>query len=234
MLKFLVAVLTGLPLLAAHAQTPAKANAGGMDDAVTASSESIASGHAAAALPRLDAIIRRHALDYANVTATIRVARSPQESMHYALSAALAKQPVKVIFSNWAEAYYLKSLAHAQLAQDDAADTALSDALALAPNNSRYLLKWAERLMTAKKYSPALTAYDAAEQAVELAPEALRATERAQAIRGAAAAMLALGQTDRARDRLRSGHAVLPDDKGITMALSEIERDPRSVGERLF
>lgn len=204
------------------------------EQAVPEAKQLIAAGRAAAALPALDAVIRAYSLHHAHDNSIVRIARSPQESMHYTLAAALAKQPVKVLFNNWAEAYYQKSLAHTRLRQPEAADTALFEALALAPQNARFLLAWAERLAAAGNMAAAVAAFEAAEQASEFAPLALRAVERAQAIRGAAASLIGLGQPDRARERLRSGVAALPNDNSIAAALAAIEGQPRPGSENLF
>lgn len=183
----------------------------------------IQAGRAAQALRKLDAVIRGYVARYPDRQA-LRVARSPQESMHYALWGALEKQPVRILLNGWAEALYLKSLAHAERNERDAADAALAEALALSPQNARFLLAWAERLASSGSYSAALAAFEAAEQATELAPTALQAIERASAIRGSAALLVRNGEVEQARQRLRKALAATPNDARINAALSELDR----------
>lgn len=183
----------------------------------------IQAGDSAQALRKLDVIINRHAARYTNKQ-TLRVARSPQESMHYALWGALEKQPVKILLNGWAEALYLKSLVHAERKERGAADAALAEALALSPQNARFLLAWAEGLASSGAFSAALAAFEAAEQAAELAPAELQAVERASAIRGSAALLARKGEVEQARDRLRKALAATPNDARIDAALSELDR----------
>lgn len=217
--------LSLLLFLAVFAQ-PASANSDRIaaEPALLESQRLFDAGRPAEALSQLEKIVRDYTLRHAKSKELIRIARSPQESMHYALWGALEKQPVKVLLNGWGEALYLKSLAHSKLDQREAADAALSAALALAPQNARFLLAWAERLASVGNSYAAVAAFDAAEQAAELAPAALRARERASAIRGSAAVLAGIGQVEHARDRLRHALVATPDDERIKAALSEIDR----------
>lgn len=193
----------------------------------------IQAGSAAQALRKLDAVIRGYVARYPDRQA-LRVARSPQESMHYALWGALEKQPVRILLNGWAEALYLKSLAHTERNERDAADAALAEALALSPQNARFLLAWAERLASSGSYSAALAAFEAAEQATELAPTALQAIERASAVRGSGLALYHLGRFSEASIKLRAAKAAAQDTH-VAHALEAIDAElANEASGRLF
>lgn len=220
-----IACLPLLLLLAVFARpAAASGNEIAAERALLESQRLLDAGRPAAALAQLEEIIRDYTLHYAKRIDSIRIARSPQESMHYSLWGALEKRPMKVLFNGWAEALYRKSLAHAQLDERGAADAALAEALALAPQNSRFLLTWAERLASSGSSSAALAAFEAAEQAAELAPAELQALERASAIRGSAALLVRSGEVEQARSRLRKALAATPNDARINAALFELDQ----------
>lgn len=187
------------------------------------------------ALSQLEKLIRGYTLRYAKSKEVVRIARSPQESLHYSLAGALEKQPVKILINGWADALYLKSLAHTRLDEHEAADAALAEALALAPRNSRYLLTWAERLASSGSSTAALAAFEAAEQAAELAPAESRARERASAARGMGLALYNLGRFNEASVKLRAAKALAAQDPRVRRALEAIDAElVHESSERLF
>lgn len=231
-----IACLPLLLLLAVFARpAAASGNEIAAERALLESQRLLDAGRPAAALAQLEKIIRDYTLHYAKRIDSIRIARSPQESMHYSLWGALEKRPVKVLFNGWAEALYRKSLAHAQLDERGAADAALAEALALAPQNSRFLLTWAERLASSGSSSAALAAFEAAEQAAELAPAELQALERASAVRGGGLALYNLGRFSEASIKLRAAKALTAQDAQVARALETMDAElPNEASGRLF
>lgn len=177
------------------------------------------SGHAAEALPRIEALIAEFEARYPPGSTRWYVARDLGESLAYSLLAATqlegSSQTTAQVLTGvaWADAYFVKGWALVELRRTDEARAALDRAVQLAPYASEYLIERAEASKLERKWDEAMRDFAAAEDFATFSPEDARKGVKAQAMRGQAFAHVELGDYDAAEKVLKACLKLDPDDR---------------------
>lgn len=159
----------------------------------------VAAHQPAQALPLAEKAIASYENAYRKEADLVYSARSPEESLLYALQGANAKTSTKVYGIHWGLAYFLKGYALVDLQRIAEARLAFDAAIALSPRNSKYLSERGEVENSQKNWAPALAIFKRALDAAEISPPRLKTSETTRALRGMAYAQIELGNLDAAK-----------------------------------
>jgi len=159
-------------------------------------------GQAAQALANyFEPVIQEYEQRYRDGKTRVYSARSPTETLLYALEAAKAepRQNASVYSGNWGLAYFLKGYALVELKRPAEAVVAIDSAIALSPQNAQYLNERGQLYIVAKNWSEAQKTFAAAEKAArEFSPPEVMKAELGRALRGQAYVRIELNQLDEA------------------------------------
>jgi tetratricopeptide (TPR) repeat protein len=140
-------------------------------------------------------------------------ARTQPEQLLYLVTAANAKRTAQVVPLNWSVAYYFKAYALAELGRLGEARQQISRALALSPQNARFLGELGHIEDLEKQWQPALETFKRAEAAARAySPDSVRNQELSRAWRGMAFSLIELKQYDEAEVLYRKCLELDPND----------------------
>ncbi len=165
-----------------------------------------------AAIPMCDAVIGAYSVYYNGGKQKVYCARSSTQSLGSLLQAAADKNNAITLSSTWADAYFLKSYALQELHRVNEAKGELGLALKLSPFESHYMNELAEIYGLEKNWAKAKELYQRAEDAANLAPDAIRANELARARRGLGYVLVELGKLDEAEKKYQECLVADPND----------------------
>jgi tetratricopeptide (TPR) repeat protein len=156
-------------------------------------------------------------------------ARSPAESLVYALHAAKDKTPTVVYGPAWCDAYFLRGYALIELGRTGEARAALERAVQLAPREPHYRSELADLYAREKKWNDALAAFDASAKAAEESVDKERKNaELGRALRGKGFVLVELGKLDEAEAMYRRCLAIDPADTKATNELRYVQQRRQS------
>ncbi|MGH8030196.1 MAG: tetratricopeptide repeat protein [Arenimonas sp.] len=184
------------------------------------------SGHAAEALPQVEALIAEYEANYPPGATRWYVARDMGESLAYSLLGTIgldgSGHTTAQILTGvaWADAYFVQGWVLVELHRTDEARAALDHALELAPYTSEYLIERAEVSKLERKWDEAMRDFTQAMDFVTFSPEDDQKGVKAQAMRGQAFVHVERNELDAAEKVLR---AVLKIDAKDARALEELK-----------
>lgn len=173
-----------------------------------------------------DPVIQAHEARYAGDGTIYFCSRDPAEALLYLLGVAADHTEgkgggdAKVLRPTWAYGYYGKAYALIELNRFDEAAAALDRALELSPANPQFLTERGYLYRASREWDKMLASNQAALEHVALAPESLRDTERARALRGAGYALIELDRLDEAERHFRDSLKIEPKNQ---VALGELD-----------
>ena len=153
-------------------------------------------GKPAQAIARyFDPIITAYETQYRGSAVKVYGARTAPETLFYMLIAAGEKRSAVAISSTWGDAIYSKAFALVDLARRAEAKPLFEQALALSPNNARYLSELGNIAQLDKDWATALDYFTrAAAAAGQFTPEDSKLIELTRAMRGQGFALTELGR----------------------------------------
>jgi tetratricopeptide (TPR) repeat protein len=151
-------------------------------------------------------------------------ARTQPEQLLNLVSAANAKRTAQVVPLNWSVAYYFKAYALAELGRLGEARQQIGRALALSPQNARFLGELGHIEDLEKRWQPALETFKRAESAARTySPDSVRSQELARAWRGIAFSLIELKQYDEAEVLYRKCPELDPSDSNAQHELRYLQ-----------
>lgn len=152
-------------------------------------------------------------------------ARTPAESLVYALQAAKDKTPAVVYGPAWCDAYFLRGYALIELGRTGEARAALERAVQLAPREAHYRSELAELYAREKNWNDALAAFDvSAKVAEESVDQQRKNAELGRALRGKGFVLVELGRLDEAEAMYRRCLEIDPADRKATNELRYVQQ----------
>jgi len=171
-----------------------------------------------------DVVARRLDSRHAAGSDTLYCARDQGEALVYLAMAAEQHASASVLGPTWSDAHYLKGYALLELGRLAESREALERAVALSPSNSQYLSELAYTYQVEKNWNEALARYASAENAAELSPDELRASDASRALRGQGFVLVELDRLDEAETIYRKAMAIDPQDRNSAGELKYIEQ----------
>lgn len=175
------------------------------------------------ALRLVEEVIAAYARLYRDENAQLYCARTQLETLRYLVghSAAAEKEttastrkPAKVVSSNYADAFYMRSYAFVELSRIADAEQSLQKAIELSPENSQYLSELAYLLQLEKKWEASLELFGrSAEAARTYSPEELKIGEITRALRGQGYCLVEMGRWEEAEAKYQESLKLNPDDR---------------------
>ena len=126
-------------------------------------------------------------------------ARSPEESLMYALMAINKKKKGDVLLQVWAQAYYFKGFALLELGEVDRATSFIKIALKMSPYNATYIAELGHISQLSKQWEDALKIYEKAlESAESFSPKISKTEEIIMSLHGIGYSYIELDRLDEA------------------------------------
>ena len=172
------------------------------------------------AMPILEELIERSEKLHASEKRQIFSARSLAEAFFYTALAQKAKKDVVVLNEDWSTAHFLKAFALIDLNRPDEAKPHLDRAISLAPMNAQFLAERGEWHKNRRDWSSAMADFEAASTAAEFSPDAIKAREKARALRGIGFVKIEQGELKEAEKLFKESLKLEP---GNANARSELE-----------
>jgi Flp pilus assembly protein TadD len=162
-----------------------------------------------------DKVLTEYQKKYGNSKGQIYCARNSTESLFYLLKAANEDRSAEVLTeTTWADAFFMKGYALAELGRLSEAKESIEKAIALTPMNAQYLSELGYIYEVEKNWSKALELYQSAEDAAtEFSEPAAKSQEISRARRGLGYVYVELGQLDKAEKVYRQCLEINPNDE---------------------
>lgn len=157
---------------------------------------------------------------HASETRQIFCARSPEETVLYAMMGAKDNKATLVLGRAWATAIFLKGFAYIDLGRGDESKALFDRAIALSPMDAQFLAELGEWYKTRKDWPNAYARFEQASAAAEFSPADSKSREKRRALRGMGYALSEQGRLDEAEALYRQCLQIDPTDPG---AKSELE-----------
>lgn len=146
-----------------------------------------------------DPVINYFKQVYSDPGQQVFAATTQEEALFYAALGATLNKTVVVVNSLWSDAYLMKGYASTDLGQIAQAREALEAAIALAPQNPRYLSEMGYWHQVNRDWESSLSSYESAADAAELiSDKAMRVEELTRALRGQGYALVEMQKFDEA------------------------------------
>lgn len=175
------------------------------------------------ALQLIDEVIAFYDRVYRDEKAQLYCARTQVETVRYLVGHVAggkpeagppAKKEARVVSSNYADAYYMRSYALVELRRIAEAEQSLQKAIELSPENAQYLGELAYLLQLEKKWEASLALFGrAAEAARVYSPEELKVGETTRALRGQGYCLVEMGRWADAEAKYQECLKLNPNDR---------------------
>ena len=177
---------------------------------------------AAEAISIVEQIIAEEERVHAGEGRLIKSARSPAESLMYALEGATENRETIVLGPTWSMALFLKGFALIDLGRPDEAKPLLEKAVEMAPMNAQFLAELGEWHKTRRQWTEAYALFDRAADAAGISPEDLQRAEKGRALRGMGFVLIEQGRLDEAEKLFRKCLKLNPNDQSARTELQYI------------